>query len=78
MLRYWHNYFYYNKITIKITTMPVSNDNQDYGQSDKKNKSNVKEMSPEGDEKGLTSDDLKGKKVDADPEEETDKPAQQK
>lgn len=58
--------------------MPTSNDNQDYGQSDEKNKSNVKEKSPEGDAKGLTSDDLKGKKVDADVEKESDKPAQQK
>ena len=57
--------------------MPTSNDNQDFGQSDEKNKSNVKEKSPEGDEKSFTSDDLKGKKVDADPEEESDKLAQQ-
>ncbi|HKG67987.1 MAG TPA: hypothetical protein VKA92_03900 [Segetibacter sp.] len=57
--------------------MPVSNDNQDFGQSDDKNKPNVKEKTPEGDGKGLTSDDLKGKKVDADLEQETDKPAQQ-
>jgi len=57
--------------------MPVSNDNQDYGQSDKKNQPNIKEKSPEGDKKGLTSDDLKGKKVDADPQAETGKPAQQ-
>ena len=58
--------------------MPVSNDNQDYGKSDEKNKTNVKEKSPEGDGKGLTSDDLKGKKVDADLEKDSDKPAQQK
>jgi len=58
--------------------MPTSNDNQDYGKSDEKNKPNIKEESPEGDGKGLTSDDLKGKKVDADPEQETDKPAEQK
>lgn len=58
--------------------MPVSNDNQDYGQSDEKNKSKTKEKSPEGDEKGLTSDDLKGKKIDADVEKESDRPAQQK
>lgn len=57
--------------------MPVSNDNQDFGQSDEKNKPNVKEKSPEVDEKTLTSDDLKGKKVDADPEKESDKPAKQ-
>ena len=58
--------------------MPVSNDNQDFGQRDEKNKSNVKEKSPEGDGKSLTSDDLKGKKIDADLEQETDKPAEQK
>ena len=58
--------------------MPISNDIQDFGQSDDKNKANVKEKTPEGDGKGLTSDDLKGKKVDADLEQETDKPAQQK
>jgi hypothetical protein len=58
--------------------MPVSNDNQDYGKSDEKNKPNQKEKSPEGDGKTLTSDDLKGKKVDADLEQETDKPAEQK
>ncbi len=57
--------------------MPISNDNQDFGQSDDKNKPNAKEKTPEGDAKGLTSDDLKGKKVDADLEQETDKPAQQ-
>ncbi len=58
--------------------MPISNDNQDFGQSDEKNKSNVKEKSPEVDEKSLTSDDLKGKKIDADLEQETDRPAEQK
>ncbi len=58
--------------------MPTSNDNQDFGQSDEKNKSNMKEKSPEGDKKSLTSDDWKGKKVDGDPELESDKPAQQK
>jgi len=58
--------------------MPISNDNQDFGQSEEKNKSNVKEKSPEGDGKGLTSDDLKGKKVDADLEQESDQPAKQK
>lgn len=58
--------------------MPISNDNQDFGQSDEKNKSKVKEKSLEGDEKGLTSDDLKGKKIDADLEQETDKPTEQK
>lgn len=58
--------------------MPISNDNQDFGQSDEKNKSIAKEKIPEGDGKSLTSDDLKGKKVDADLENESDKPAQQK
>lgn len=58
--------------------MPVSNDNQDYGKSDEKNKSNSKEKSPEGDGQNLTTDDLKGKKVDADLEQETDKPSEQK
>ena len=58
--------------------MPVSNDNQDFGQSDEKNKANVKEKSPEGDEKNFTTDDLKGKKVDGDPEQESDKPVEQK
>ena len=58
--------------------MPVSNDNQDYGKSDEENKSNQKEKAPEGDGKALSSDDLKGKKIDADLEQETDKPAEQK
>ena len=60
-------------ITTKNITMPISNDNQDYGQSDEKNKS-----SSEPTDKGLTSDDLKGKKVDADLDKEIDKPAEQK
>ncbi|MBA2762660.1 MAG: hypothetical protein H0U39_12040 [Segetibacter sp.] len=64
--------------------MPVSNDNQDYGESDKKNKgsatsekSSSSSKSTVGpDEEGtLTSDNLKGKKVDADLEQEKDKPA---
>ncbi len=57
--------------------MPLSEDNQDLGKSDKANKSNMKEKSPEGDKDTFTTDDLKGKKVDGDPEEESDKPAQQ-
>jgi hypothetical protein len=57
--------------------MPVSNDNQDYGKSDEKNKVNVKEKTPEGDGEALTSDDLKGKKVDADPEQESGKPVKE-
>lgn len=64
--------------------MPVSNDNQDYGESDKKNKGTVtseknssSSKSTVGpDEEGtLTSDNLKGKKVDADLDQEKDKPA---
>lgn len=58
--------------------MPTSDDNQDFGKSDEKNKSNIKEESPEGDETTFTSDDLKGKKVDGDPEQESDKPSEQK
>ena len=58
--------------------MPVSNDNQDFGQSDEKNKPNIQEQSQQGDENNFTSDDLKGKKVDADPEQESDKPADAK
>ena len=56
--------------------MPVSNDNQDYGQSDEKNKANNTTQGSE--ENKLTSDDLKGKKIDADVEKETDRPADQK
>jgi cell division protein FtsL len=61
--------------------MPLSTDNQDYGQKDKKNEEsgnlnkpkNGNTNSSQSDE--MTSDNLKGKKVDADPAEETDKPA---
>lgn len=63
--------------------MPVSNDNQDYGEKDNKNKSastskkdDPSSKSSSGSDEGkMTSDNLKGKKVDADPEKETDKPA---
>jgi hypothetical protein len=63
--------------------MPVSNDNQDYGEKDNKNKSNSvsqkgkssSESVSSDDEGKMTSDNLKGKKVDADIERETDKPA---
>jgi hypothetical protein len=64
--------------------MPVSNDNQDFGESDKKNKNNVtseknssssKTAGSPAEEGNMTSDNLKGKKVDADLEEEKDKPA---
>lgn len=58
--------------------MPVSNDNQDFGKSDEKNKSNVTETKPEGDQESFTSDDLKGKKIDADLQQDTDKPVEQK
>ena len=56
--------------------MPISNDNQDFGKSDEKNK---KENNTEATAAGkLTSDDFKGKKVDADLELDTDKPLEQK
>lgn len=54
--------------------MPVSNDNQDYGQSDEKNKEEGNLPKTEG-ENMLTTDNLKGKKIDADLEKETDRPA---
>ena len=56
--------------------MPISNDNQDFGRSDEKDKKENAPL-PTG-ENTLTSDDLKGKKVDADPDNKTDKPADQK
>lgn len=56
--------------------MPISNDNQDYGKSDEKNKQQ-ESLTPAGESK-LTSDDLKGKKIDADLEMDTDKPIEQK
>ena len=60
--------------------MPLSNDNQDYGDSDKQNADNKANTQGTGKDKKsqdneLTSDNLKGKKVDADLERETDKPA---
>ncbi len=64
--------------------MPVSNDNQDYGESDKKNKSSVtsekgssssKPIVGPDQESTMTSDNLKGEKVDVDLEQEKDKPA---
>ncbi|MGI8637126.1 MAG: hypothetical protein ACR2KZ_17175 [Segetibacter sp.] len=55
--------------------MPNSNDNQDYGESVEKNKQ--EKTITDKNEKLLTSDDLKGKKVDADPETDKDKPAEQ-
>jgi hypothetical protein len=58
--------------------MPLSTDNQDYGEKDRKNESagnTSKDDKAQTDK--LTSDDLKGKKVDADLSKETDKPAKQ-
>lgn len=55
--------------------MPLSNDNQDYGQSDEQNKE--KTASHGAAENKMTSDDLKGKKVDRDPEDQKDQPAEQ-
>jgi hypothetical protein len=63
--------------------MPLSTDNQDYGEKDKKNESaeNTDNAKSSGSASAkadkLTSDDLKGKKVDADLSKETDKPANQ-
>lgn len=54
--------------------MPLSNDNQDYGKSDEKNKA---QQDQTGERNKLTTDDLKGKKIDADVEKESDKPAEQ-
>jgi hypothetical protein len=66
--------------------MPVSTDNQDYnnaenkGNEEKKSEvngpggSDQKNSSPES-KNDFTSDNLKGKKIDADVEKETDKPA---
>jgi hypothetical protein len=61
--------------------MPLSNDNQDYGIKDNKKNSQSDKVKSENalddkaDENKMTTDNLKGKKVDADPENETDKPA---
>ncbi len=63
--------------------MPLSNDNQDYkndenkqGQTAAENTSeNNKKEGTVGEDTKMTTDDLKGKKVDADPDKETDKPA---
>jgi len=55
--------------------MPNSTDNQDYGKSDEKNKD---KNNSDPNQTKLTSDDLKGKKIDADLEMDTDKPAEQK
>jgi len=57
----------------KYINMPISNDNQDYGKTDEKNK----EQGSEPTENKMTSDDLKGKKVDADLDKPTDKPTEQ-
>ena len=58
--------------------MPVSNDNQYYGKDDKKNKENAPQQGSQQKETKMTTDDLKGKKVDADPEKESGKPIEQK
>ncbi len=72
--------------TIQKTIMPNSTDNQDYKNEDKKPASGPETMTgpaqgnlPLGkkDENNFTSDDQKGKKVDADPEKEEGKPADQ-
>jgi hypothetical protein len=59
--------------------MPLSNDNQDYKNPENKNEQNQqggKEQNSQQDSKNkLNSDDLKGKKVDADPAEQKGKPA---
>jgi hypothetical protein len=62
--------------------MPLSTDNQDYGEKDKKNESARNTGKPKNgtgnsENDKLTSDDLKGKKVDADPTKESGKPANQ-
>lgn len=56
--------------------MPTSNDNQDYGKSDEKNKD--ENAGTNGGDNKLTSDDLKGKKVDRDMDNEKDKPLEPK
>jgi hypothetical protein len=53
--------------------MPVSNDNQDYGKTDEKNKNQGSEPT----ENKMTSDDLKGKKIDADPDKPEDNPTKE-
>jgi len=63
--------------------MPLSTDNQDYGQSDKKNEKAGNTEKPQssssnkaGEENSqMSSDNLKGKKVDADLSKDSDKPA---
>jgi hypothetical protein len=63
--------------------MPLSNDNQDYGEKDRKNKTSENKdkgnksdpKNAQADEGNFSSDNLKGKKVDRDPGKETDEPA---
>ena len=69
--------------------MPNSNDNQDYSPNDQNDKISGNPQKATGpamgdlplsskeDENNFTSDDQKGKKVDGDPEKESDKPAEQ-
>jgi len=60
--------------------MPLSNDNQDYGEKDKKNEEAGNMNKPNStsggktEETDMTTDNLKGKKVDADLDKSTDKP----
>ena len=55
--------------------MPISNDNQDYGKSDKTNETSNSATNKKGE---FSSDDLKGKQqVDADVDKEEDKAADQ-
>ena len=62
--------------------MPNSNDNQDFGKADEKNKDKSGEQQNSGalsDAGNFTSDDQKGKQqVDADPTKESERPADQK
>lgn len=55
--------------------MPVSNDNQDFGKQDEENKGNI--VTSASGENKLSSDDLKGKKIDADLDNEEERPSEQ-
>lgn len=80
----WHNIINNSRVQLNDFYMPVSNDNQDYNNPENKkegeNKSTIGEgkqnpnSSPEANNQ-MTSDNLKGKKVDADLENDADKPA---
>ena len=58
--------------------MPVSNDNQDYGKDDQQNTKNAAQQDGQQQETKMTSDDLKGKKVDADVTQESDRPLERR